>query len=96
MAPQIIAADEIGSKEDVEAILYAVHSGVQGIFTAHAETLEELAHNPELKKLLEQQIFQNIFSIQKDRTIENLLKNGSKNEGTSIYMYKEGREKCLN
>lgn len=96
MAPQILAADEIGSKEDVEAILYAVHSGVQGIFTAHAETLEEVERNPELKKLLEQQIFHNILSIRKDRTIKNLSENGSKQEGTSIYMYKEGREKCLN
>jgi len=86
MAPQIIAADEIGSKEDVEAILYAVHSGVQGIFTAHAETVEELEQNPELRTLLEQNIFQNILSIQKDRTVQKLSQKGSKKERTSIYM----------
>src|SRR5699024_3685693 len=34
MSPNVIAADEIGSSEDVEAIHYAVCSGIKGIFTA--------------------------------------------------------------
>ena len=32
LSPKIIVADEIGSNEDVEAINYAVCSGVKGIF----------------------------------------------------------------
>lgn len=35
MAPEIIACDEIGSKEDIEAIEDALLSGVKGIFTMH-------------------------------------------------------------
>lgn len=35
MTPKVIIADEIGSKEDIKAINYAVCSGVKGIFTAH-------------------------------------------------------------
>lgn len=35
MAPEIIACDEIGSKEDVQAIKKAFISGVKGIFTMH-------------------------------------------------------------
>ena len=35
MAPKIVVADEIGVNEDVEAINYAVCSGVKGIFTCH-------------------------------------------------------------
>ena len=42
MAPDVIACDEIGSKEDVEAIDYAVCSGVKGVFTAHGKDLEEI------------------------------------------------------
>ena len=41
MSPNIIACDEIGSKEDVEAINYAMCSGVNGIFTAHGKDIEE-------------------------------------------------------
>ena len=35
MAPDIIACDEIGSKEDVDAIKEALLCGVKGIFTMH-------------------------------------------------------------
>ncbi len=35
MGPEIIACDEIGSKEDVKAIESALLSGVKGIFTMH-------------------------------------------------------------
>lgn len=35
MTPKVIVADEIGSKNDINAINYAVCSGVKGIFTAH-------------------------------------------------------------
>lgn len=42
MGPEIICADEIGGVADVEAIKYIVCSGVKGIFTAHASSLEEL------------------------------------------------------
>ena len=39
MSPDVIVADEIGTKEDIEAIKYAVTSGVKGIFTAHANNI---------------------------------------------------------
>lgn len=63
MAPEVIACDEIGSKEDVEAINYAICSGVKGIFTAHGENLEELLLNPELKKLLDKFIIERIIFL---------------------------------
>ena len=37
MAPQVIACDEVSSKEDVEAIKEAIASGVKGIFTMHRQ-----------------------------------------------------------
>ena len=42
MAPEVIACDEIGSKDDVEAIHYALYSGVKGIFTMHAKNIEDI------------------------------------------------------
>ena len=46
MAPDIICADEIGTKNDVEAIKYAVTSGVKGIFTAHGNNIESIKNSP--------------------------------------------------
>ena len=64
MAPQVIAADEIGSTKDSEAIRYAMCCGVKGIFTAHGKNMEELRKNPELKQLIEEKIFDKIIFLQ--------------------------------
>ena len=63
MAPSIIFCDEIGSKEDVEAICYAVCSGVKGVFTAHANTMEELKNNVEINKLLDNHFIQRVIIL---------------------------------
>lgn len=53
MTPEIIACDEIGSKEDVEAIHYALYSGVKGIFTMHGKNVEDLKKNKQIYELIE-------------------------------------------
>ena len=53
MAPKVIVADEIGKREDIEAIHYAVCSGCKGIFTAHGSTFEDISLNPIIHNLIE-------------------------------------------
>ncbi len=65
MAPQIIATDEIGTDEDIEAINYGICSGVKGIFTAHGSDIEELKLNNSLKKLYEEKVFNKIIFLEK-------------------------------
>lgn len=69
MSPQVIAADEIGTKQDVEAIEEAVCSGVKGIFTAHGENKLELIKNPILKELVEKKLIEKVIFL---RTNENV------------------------
>lgn len=52
MAPKVIVADEIGNKEDVESINFAMCSGCKGIYTAHGSCFEDLYLNPILKDLI--------------------------------------------
>ena len=63
MAPEIITCDEIGSKQDVEAINYAICSGVKGIFTAHGGNIEEINLNSELADLLKMNVFERIIFL---------------------------------
>ena len=63
MGPQIIICDEIGSKEDVEAIEKATLSGVKGVFTAHASSIEEIRQNPNLNKLIVNKKIQRIIIL---------------------------------
>lgn len=74
MNPKVIVADEIGTHEDIEAIKYAVCSGVSGIFTAHANSLEDIKRNPILNSLYGLNIIERIILINEDRTIKLLYK----------------------
>ena len=70
MNPKVIVADEIGTKQDVEAINYAVTSGVKGIFTAHGDSLENITLNPILSKLYDLRIIERIILIEEKQKCE--------------------------
>ena len=68
MAPSVIIADEIGSKQDIEAINYSVCSGVKGIFTAHGKDFEDITLNPVIKDLINMHLIERlIFLDEKQR-----------------------------
>ena len=68
MSPNVIAADEIGSPEDVQAISYAMCSGIKGIFTAHGSSISDLALNPALNIMLNNHIFERIIFLNEKNT----------------------------
>lgn len=63
MSPKAIVADEIGNIDDIEAINYALCSGVNGIFTAHGSNITQLKQNPILKKMLDLKLFEKIIFL---------------------------------
>lgn len=58
MAPRILAVDEIGAKEDVSAIEYALHCGCIMLATAHGSSVEELRKKPLFDDLIENRRFE--------------------------------------
>jgi len=58
MTPDILAVDEIGKEEDVEAIVYAGCCGCTIIATMHGNTMEELKRKPFCRSFLEEKIFE--------------------------------------
>lgn len=63
MSPEIVACDEIGSKEDVEAIHYALYSGVKGIFTMHGKNIEDIKNNKQIYELIENREIQKVIFL---------------------------------
>lgn len=63
MAPQVVAADEIGTAEDMLALQEAAQSGVQVISTAHGSGLESLARHPVLGEWIQKGYFSLIFAL---------------------------------
>jgi len=63
MAPQVISCDEIGSEEDIDAIKYAISSGIKGLFTMHGSSIEDLKLNVKVSELLQKFIIERIIFL---------------------------------
>ena len=74
MTPQVIVADEIGTTEDIDAINYAMCSGVKGIFTAHGGNIDEMKKNEILNKLYQQKVFERIIFLEKMGKVGKIYK----------------------
>ena len=57
MSPQVIFTDEIATKADIAAIMYAKGCGVQVVATAHAYSVSDLKEKSYFKFLLNKRVF---------------------------------------
>ena len=76
MGLDVIATDEIGNKKDIEAIKYAISSGISLVFTMHGRCMEDLLRKDELKYLLDEKAFKNVIFLSNKKgpgTIENVV-----------------------
>ncbi|MDE6851398.1 MAG: stage III sporulation protein AA [Lachnospiraceae bacterium] len=58
MAPEVIAVDEIGSRQDVEAMEYVINSGVKLLATVHGNGIDDVKAKPVLGRLVQEKVFQ--------------------------------------
>lgn len=63
MSPDVLVVDEIGRKEDEEAILEAVNAGIKLIMTTHGTSLEEVSKRPTLETIIKLGIFERLSLI---------------------------------
>lgn len=76
MSPQVIAVDEIGKKEDLEALAYVMNCGCRILATVHGTSLEDIRTKPILKKMAEENLFNRFVVLSgngKPGTIEKIL-----------------------
>ena len=81
MAPDIIAVDEIGTMEDIHAILYAMHCGCKILATAHGNSIEEIKAKESFRKLLNAYGFER-FVVLENRFHVGRVKGVYKADGT--------------
>lgn len=58
MGEKVIATDEIGSKKDMDAIEYAMLSGVNMIFTMHGVSINDIMKKEHISHLIKSNIFE--------------------------------------
>ncbi|MEG6615889.1 stage III sporulation protein AA [Peptococcaceae bacterium 1198_IL3148] len=76
MSPQIIATDEIGRMEDVEALEELFNAGVKILTTVHGSTLEELNRRPALQQLMKMQVIERLVFLGRSNgvgTVEQVI-----------------------
>lgn len=63
LSPQVIITDEIGSRQDLQAINDCVNAGVAVITSIHAENLEDVKKRPLLNELLNSGVFKTLVVL---------------------------------
>ncbi len=67
MSPEVIITDELGRKEDVDAVQECINAGVSIISSIHAGTIEELQNRPIMRDLISSRAFKNIIILSRSR-----------------------------
>lgn len=76
MSPSVIAVDEIGKREDIDALAYVMNCGCQILATVHGASIDDVKNKPILRKLVEEKLFKRFIVLaggKKPGTIENIF-----------------------
>lgn len=84
MGPEVIAVDEIGTKEDVHAVDYAMHCGCKMIATVHGKSLDEIREKPELGILVRDHKFERYIVLGNKRGVGSVEGIYDENGGSII------------
>lgn len=68
MSPQVVAVDEIGSREDLEAMEYVMNCGCKLLATVHGSSLEEIRRKPVLDRMVEEAWFDRYVILDRNGT----------------------------
>ncbi|HIW84282.1 MAG TPA: stage III sporulation protein AA [Candidatus Dorea gallistercoris] len=69
MGPEVIAADEIGTAEDVHAIEYAMHCGCKMLVTVHGQSMEELKKKPLFGEMIAKKRFERYIVLGREEHV---------------------------
>ncbi len=72
MSPQVIAVDELGSKEELDAIDYVIGCGCKLIATVHGSSIEDIRNKPILGGLVDKKLFERYVILSNKKSIGHL------------------------
>ena len=85
MAPYAVAVDEIGTKEDLEALRQASNCGCRILATVHGSSVFDLTNKPVISEMVREKVFARYVVLGKDP-----------HPGTVIGIYDENRRELIN
>jgi stage III sporulation protein AA len=76
MNPDVIAVDEIGSREDIDAIHYVSNCGCSILATVHGSSVDDIRTRPVLRRLVEERRFERYIVLSRRNgvgTVESIF-----------------------
>lgn len=67
MGPQVVAVDELGNTDDIDALFAVIRSGSSIFATIHGDSLESLKEKSFLKQVMDEKVFSRSIVIQNNR-----------------------------
>lgn len=74
MSPEIIAVDEIGGLDDIQALEQGLRAGIGFIATIHGYNLEDIKNRYHMKRLLEEKIFKRFIILDRSNGVGTISK----------------------
>lgn len=90
MSPQVIAVDEIGGRDDLEAIEYVRNCGCKLIATVHGSSIDDVRTKPVLRELIQEHAFER-YVILGDIKQAGRITEIFDAQGNPLYQKKEGK-----
>lgn len=72
MSPSVIVVDEIGSRQDIEAIQYVINCGCKLIATVHGNSVDDIKNKPILGKMVKEKMFERYIVLNNKKEIGNI------------------------
>lgn len=84
MSPAVIAVDEIGNYEDINAIESVIHCGCKLLATVHGNSMEDIRKKPLLERLVNERIFERYILLHNKNEVGE-VKSIFDERGTCLY-----------
>ncbi len=68
MAPRVIVVDEIGTDEDIKALIKTFNSGVNIVATCHADSVEQFRQKQSFQRIIEEGLFE-VYVLLRDKKV---------------------------
>ena len=72
MSPRVIAVDEVGSREDLDAMEYVMNCGCKLVATVHGNSVEDMLQKPVLQRLIQEKRFERYILLDNQKEIGHL------------------------
>jgi len=84
MSPSVIAVDEIGKREDIDALAYVMNCGCCILATVHGSSIDDVKNKPVLRKLVEEKLFKR-FVVLSGEGKPGIVQNIFDERGSVLY-----------